>query len=42
VPGLDNAAAFARTGAAGVLDMAKSRGKNQPIVIIDEQPGGGS
>ena len=39
VPGLDNAAAFARTGAAGVLDMAKSRGKNQPIVIIDEQTG---
>ena len=39
VPGLDNAAAFARTGAAGVLDMATSLGKNQPIVIIDEQTG---
>ncbi len=37
VPGLDNAAAFARTGAAGVLDMAQVRGENQPIVIIDEQ-----
>jgi hypothetical protein len=39
VPGLDNAAAFARTGAAGVLDMASSRRGNQPIVIIDEQTG---
>ena len=39
VPGLDNAAAFARTGAAGVLDMAKSLRKSQPIVIIDEQTG---
>ena len=39
VPGLDNAAAFARTGAAGVLDMGKSLRKNQPIVIIDEQTG---
>jgi hypothetical protein len=39
VPGLDNAAAFARTGAAGVLDTGKSLRKNQPIVIIDEQTG---
>ena len=39
VPGLDNAAAFARTGAAGVLDMASSLRENQPIVIIDEQTG---
>jgi hypothetical protein len=39
VPGLDNAKAFARTGAAGLLDMAKSRAKNQPIVIIDEHTG---
>ena len=39
VTGLDNAAAFARTGAAGVLDMAKSLGRNQPIVIVDEQTG---
>jgi hypothetical protein len=39
VPGLDNAAASARTGAAGVLDMAKSLRKSQPIVIIDEQTG---
>ena len=39
VPGLDNAKAFARTGAAGLLDMAKSRGKSQPIVIIDEHTG---
>ncbi len=39
VTGLDNAAAFARTGAAGLLDMAKSLGRNQPIVIVDEQTG---
>jgi len=39
VPGLDNAAAFARTGAAGVLDIGRSRGRNQPIVIVDEQTG---
>ena len=39
VPGLDNAQAFARTGAAGVLDMASSLRKNQPIVIVDEQTG---
>ncbi len=39
VPGLDNARAFARTGAAGLLDMAKSRAKNQPIVILDEHTG---
>ena len=39
VPGLDNARAFARTGAAGLLDIAKSRAKNQPIVIIDEHTG---
>jgi hypothetical protein len=39
VPGLDNAAAFQRTGAAGLLDMAQSLRKNQPIVVIDEQTG---
>jgi hypothetical protein len=39
VPGLDNAKAFARTGAADLLDMARSRGNNQPIVIIDEPTG---
>ena len=39
VPGLDNAAAFARTGAAGLLDMASSLRRNQPIVIVDEQTG---
>ena len=39
VPGLDNATAFARTGAAGLLDMARSRGKDQPIVIVDEHTG---
>jgi hypothetical protein len=39
VPGLDNATAFQRTGAAGLLDMARSRRKDQRIVIIDEQTG---
>ena len=39
VPGLDNPAAFARTGAAGLLDMARSRGADQPIVIVDEHTG---
>ena len=39
VPGLDTAQAFARTGAAGVLDMASSLRKNQPIVVVDEQTG---
>jgi hypothetical protein len=39
VPGLDNAAAFTRTGAAGLLDMGTSLRRNQPIVIVDEQTG---
>ena len=39
VPRLDNALAFARTGAAGLLNMRQSLGKNQPIVIIDEHTG---
>ncbi|HEY2159954.1 MAG TPA: hypothetical protein VGH24_01485 [Solirubrobacteraceae bacterium] len=39
VPGLDNAAAFARTGAVGVLDMKQEFAKNQPIVVIDEATG---
>ena len=39
VPGLDNAAAFARTGAAGVLDIARSLRRGQPIVMIDERTG---
>jgi hypothetical protein len=36
VPGLDNGAAFARTGAAGVLDIGQSLRRDQPIVMIDE------
>src|ERR1700733_15007777 len=39
VPGLDNAAAFARTGAAGVLDIGQSLRRDQPIMMIDEQTG---
>jgi hypothetical protein len=39
VPGLDNAAALARTGAAGVLDIGRSLRPDQPIVMIDERTG---
>ncbi|HSC04830.1 MAG TPA: hypothetical protein VLC49_15970 [Solirubrobacteraceae bacterium] len=39
VPGLDNAAALARTGAAGVLDVGRSLRPGQPIVMIDERTG---
>jgi hypothetical protein len=39
VPGLDNAAALARTGAAGVLDIGRSLRPGQPIVMIDERTG---
>jgi hypothetical protein len=39
VPGLDNATAFARTGAAGVLNTSRTFAKNQPIVVIDESTG---
>jgi hypothetical protein len=39
VSGLDNATAFARTGAAGVLNIGRSLRKNQPIVLIDESTG---
>jgi hypothetical protein len=39
VPGLDNPAALARTGAAGVLDIGRSLRPGQPIVMIDEKTG---
>jgi hypothetical protein len=39
VPGLDNARAFARTRAVGLLDMKQAFAKNQPIVVIDETTG---
>jgi hypothetical protein len=39
VPGLDNARAFQRTGAVGLLDMSQAFAKRQPIVILDEQTG---
>ncbi len=39
VPGLDNAAALTRTGAAGVLDIGRSLRPSQPIVMIDERTG---
>jgi hypothetical protein len=39
VSGLDNAKAFARTGAVGLLNMAQAYAKNQPIVVIDEATG---
>jgi hypothetical protein len=39
VDGLDNAKAFANTGAVGLLNMAASFKKNAPIVVIDETTG---
>ena len=39
VPGLDNPAAFARTGAVGLLNMRQAFAKRQPIVVIDEATG---
>jgi hypothetical protein len=39
VPGLDNARAFARTGAVGLLNIQQAFAKNQPIVVIDEATG---
>jgi hypothetical protein len=39
VPGLDNAKAFARTGAVGLLNMKQAFAKNAPIVVIDESTG---
>ncbi len=39
VPGLDNAAAFARTHAVDLLNMSKAFTRNQPIVVIDEATG---
>jgi hypothetical protein len=39
VPGLDNARAFARTGAVGLLNMKQAFAQRQPIVVIDEATG---
>jgi hypothetical protein len=39
VPGLDNAAAFKRTGAVGLLNMKAAFAKRAPIVVIDESTG---
>jgi hypothetical protein len=39
VPGLDNATAFKKTGAVGILDMSKEFVKSQPIVVIDQSTG---
>ncbi len=39
IPGLDNARAFRRTGAVGLLDMSRAFARRQPIVVIDEQTG---
>ncbi len=39
VPGLDNAKAFARTGAVGVLNLGRAFAAHQPIVVIDETTG---
>jgi hypothetical protein len=37
IPGLDNAAAFAKTGSVPLTNMARSFAKRQPVVVIDEQ-----
>jgi hypothetical protein len=39
VPGLDNPAAMARTGAVGLTNMAASYAKRAPIVVIDQATG---
>ena len=39
VPGLDNAKAFARTGAVGLLNMKAAFDRSAPIVVIDEATG---
>jgi hypothetical protein len=39
IPGLDNARAFSRTGAAPLQNMGRSLRKRQPIVLIDERTG---
>ena len=40
VPGLDNAAAFKRTGAAGLGELAAAEDPDQPVVLIDESSAG--
>jgi hypothetical protein len=39
VPGLDNAAAFAKTGPVQLANMGRAFAKRAPIVVIDEQTG---
>jgi len=39
IPGLDNAAAFARTKPVGLAKMAQAFATRAPIVVIDEQTG---
>jgi hypothetical protein len=39
VPGLDNAAAFAKTHPVALADMSKTFAKKAPIVVIDEKTG---
>ncbi len=39
VPGLDNAAAFHRTGAVPITDMARYADLDQPVVVIDAATG---
>ncbi|HEV2980051.1 MAG TPA: hypothetical protein VGX51_01360 [Solirubrobacteraceae bacterium] len=36
VPGLDNVQALARTGAAGLGELATAEGADEPVVLIDE------
>ena len=39
MPGLDTPAAFARTGAVPITDIARSYDRNQPIVVINARTG---
>jgi hypothetical protein len=39
VPGLDTPAAFARTGAVPITDMARTYDRDQPIVVINARTG---
>ena len=39
MPGLDTPAAFARTGAVPVTDLARTYDRDQPVVVIDARTG---
>ena len=39
VPGLDTPAAFARTGAVPITDLARTYDRDQPVVVVDARTG---